>query len=140
MTSSCRGGGWDESSIRMRQIDSMERLRRWSFEWVLPGHGRIHQREPDAMAREFLRHLPRVSYSGSCVYHGRTGCGLPREMRAAICNRFYCGSLREQWTALAAPTALPALLVATDDRGAVVRATRADRTGRVGALRLPRTS
>ncbi|MDT7541770.1 MAG: hypothetical protein QOE33_1674 [Acidobacteriota bacterium] len=34
---------WDE------QIDSMERLLDYSFEWVLPGHGRIHQDTPEAM-------------------------------------------------------------------------------------------
>jgi glyoxylase-like metal-dependent hydrolase (beta-lactamase superfamily II)/ferredoxin len=34
---------WDE------QIVSMERLLDYSFEWVLPGHGRIHQDTPAAM-------------------------------------------------------------------------------------------
>jgi glyoxylase-like metal-dependent hydrolase (beta-lactamase superfamily II)/ferredoxin len=34
---------WDE------QINSMERLLDYSFEWVLPGHGRIHHDTPDAM-------------------------------------------------------------------------------------------
>ena len=31
------------------QVESMKRLRGYPFSWVLPGHGRIHHAEPDAM-------------------------------------------------------------------------------------------
>lgn len=37
------------------QIKSMERLREYSFEWVLPGHGRIHQDAPLAMNEHLER-------------------------------------------------------------------------------------
>jgi glyoxylase-like metal-dependent hydrolase (beta-lactamase superfamily II)/ferredoxin len=37
------------------QIRSMERLLDYSFEWVLPGHGRIHQDTPGAMRSHLLR-------------------------------------------------------------------------------------
>jgi glyoxylase-like metal-dependent hydrolase (beta-lactamase superfamily II)/ferredoxin len=40
---------WDE------QIASMERLLDYSFEWVLPGHGRIHQDTPAAMHTHLTR-------------------------------------------------------------------------------------
>jgi glyoxylase-like metal-dependent hydrolase (beta-lactamase superfamily II)/ferredoxin len=33
------------------QIKSMEKLSDYDFEWVLPGHGRIHQANPDEMNR-----------------------------------------------------------------------------------------
>ncbi len=32
---------------------------------------------------------------GSCILHGPAGCALPREMRADICNQFYCAGLKE---------------------------------------------
>ena len=37
------------------QIRSMERLLEYSFEWVLPGHGRIHQDTPEGMRRHLTR-------------------------------------------------------------------------------------
>ena len=37
------------------QIKSMERLREYSFEWVLPGHGRIHQDAPFEMSAHLER-------------------------------------------------------------------------------------
>lgn len=40
---------WDE------QITSMERLLDYRFEWVLPGHGRIHHDTPDAMRAHLER-------------------------------------------------------------------------------------
>jgi glyoxylase-like metal-dependent hydrolase (beta-lactamase superfamily II)/ferredoxin len=36
---------WEE------QIRSMEKLRRYDFEWILPGHGRIHHDDPENMRR-----------------------------------------------------------------------------------------
>lgn len=38
-----------------RQIESMQRLLPYSFEWVLPGHGRRHQAEPQMMQQQ-LQH------------------------------------------------------------------------------------
>ncbi|MGH9443921.1 MAG: MBL fold metallo-hydrolase [Thermoanaerobaculia bacterium] len=38
-----------------RQIRSMRRLLDFSFEWVLPGHGRIHQASPSAMRASLER-------------------------------------------------------------------------------------
>ena len=40
---------WEE------QTRSMEKLRRYDFEWVLPGHGRIHSDEPENMRRHLKR-------------------------------------------------------------------------------------
>lgn len=37
------------------QIQSMEKLRPYSFEWVLPGHGRMHKDEAQAMSRHLER-------------------------------------------------------------------------------------
>jgi glyoxylase-like metal-dependent hydrolase (beta-lactamase superfamily II) len=37
------------------QIKSMERLLDYSFEWVLPGHGRIHRDTPAAMRAHLTR-------------------------------------------------------------------------------------
>jgi hypothetical protein len=64
-----------------------------------------------AVVRAFLRHLPRMSFDYSCVYHGRQGCVLPREMRAAICNYYYCQGLQELRETLAASGRHPVLMV-----------------------------
>jgi glyoxylase-like metal-dependent hydrolase (beta-lactamase superfamily II) len=37
------------------QTRSMERLLDYSFEWVLPGHGRIHHDTPASMRSHLLR-------------------------------------------------------------------------------------
>jgi glyoxylase-like metal-dependent hydrolase (beta-lactamase superfamily II) len=39
---------------RSEQTRSMEKLLRYKFEWVLPGHGRIHHDTAEVM-REHLR-------------------------------------------------------------------------------------
>lgn len=82
-----------------------------------------------AITRAFLRHLPAVSYRSSCVYHAATGCSLPREMRAEICNRFYCGPLREHWPALAELGEGRAVLAAAE-AGSLVRVAVVDGSGR----------
>jgi hypothetical protein len=43
----------------------------------------------------FIRHIPAEHYKGSCAYHTKTGCKLPREMRARICNAYECRGLRD---------------------------------------------
>ena len=32
---------------------------------------------------------------GSCINHTAKGCGLKREYRSEICNRFYCDDLHD---------------------------------------------
>jgi len=32
---------------------------------------------------------------GSCLFHGRAGCTLPRERRSDVCNRFACDALEQ---------------------------------------------
>ena len=55
-------------------------------------------RHPDQRPRHvlegYLSHIPNKSYENSCVYHEEGGCVLPHEMRARICNDFYCTELR----------------------------------------------
>lgn len=51
-------------------------------------------RGPDAMIRDYLARLPALSVRGSCVYHGASGCVLPRRMRADLCNAFHCSGLK----------------------------------------------
>lgn len=46
------------------------------------------------IARLYREHLPETSFAGSCVFHAPQGCALPRELRADLCNRFYCNPLK----------------------------------------------
>jgi hypothetical protein len=45
------------------------------------------------LAALYLTRLPARSFTGSCVFHGESGCVLPRELRADLCNAFYCTGL-----------------------------------------------
>ena len=64
------------------------------------------------VVRAFMKQLPDATFDYSCVYHGRHGCALPREMRASLCNHFYCGGLRELREALEVSGPRPVLVVA----------------------------
>ncbi|MEO0990611.1 MAG: hypothetical protein AAFX00_06650 [Pseudomonadota bacterium] len=41
----------------------------------------------------YVSALPKRSVRGSCVYHGAKGCGLVRELRSDVCNRYACADL-----------------------------------------------
>ena len=69
---------------------------------------------PAAVLRAYLRRLPARSYRNSCVYHAADGCSLPRDMRAAICNRFYCRAIVDQYNILTAYEG-PVLVVAAGE-------------------------
>lgn len=49
----------------------------------------------DAIEAEYLAHAAPRGYADSCVYHSESGCSLPRDMRADICNSFHCEGLRQ---------------------------------------------
>ncbi len=59
---------------------------------------RIMRREPgisaESIAARYLERLPAESYAGACVFQGPTGCTLPREDRANICNVYLCKGLK----------------------------------------------
>ncbi|HWA56804.1 MAG TPA: hypothetical protein VG692_06110 [Gemmatimonadales bacterium] len=60
-----------------------------------------YRRDHPSLSRDEVRaaYLARLgsapTYADSCVYHGATGCLLPREMRSWRCNTHWCGELRE---------------------------------------------
>jgi hypothetical protein len=85
--------------------------------------GRWLDAHPGATAADvvaaYVAHLGARTYEGSCVYHGRHGCTLPRDMRAALCNRFFCGELRTFQASVAAGA--PARAFFASDPGDGVR-------------------
>lgn len=60
---------------------------------LAPHLARQPDESDDALVARYLSKLPRVVLPDSCVYHGPTGCTLPREMRSDTCNNFFCHSL-----------------------------------------------
>jgi hypothetical protein len=42
----------------------------------------------------YLRYLPERSVQDSCVFVTETGCNLPRDLRADICNTYECNGLK----------------------------------------------
>lgn len=51
-------------------------------------------KDSDGIIAEYLNYIPPRSYEDSCVYHTDSGCTLPRNMRAEICNKHLCQGLR----------------------------------------------
>jgi hypothetical protein len=56
---------------------------------------------PGQILRAYLRQLPVATHEGSCVYHGASGCGLPRDMRSSECNEYFCEGLASLRTEIA---------------------------------------
>jgi hypothetical protein len=60
---------------------------------------RFLAQHPDMPAGEaimdFVGRVPTEHYKGSCIYHTKTGCNLPRDMRARICNAYECRGLKD---------------------------------------------
>lgn len=50
---------------------------------------------PADLQRAYLSRIPQESYEESCIFHSRTGCTLPRDRRADICNNFLCSGVRD---------------------------------------------
>lgn len=51
---------------------------------------------PEELVALYVDAVPEHSVAGSCIFHGARGCALPRELRAQICNTYFCPPLR-QW-------------------------------------------
>jgi hypothetical protein len=58
---------------------------------------RLQVEDPDiadeAIVHLYLDRVPESAYQDSCIFHGQRGCTLDREMRADICNTYFCGGL-----------------------------------------------
>ena len=48
----------------------------------------------DEVIQAYLSFLPTTAVEDSCVFHGETGCALPRAMRSVTCNTYMCDNLR----------------------------------------------
>ncbi len=67
-----------------------------------------------ALEELYARHLPARHYRDSCVYHTTSGCALPRDLRANLCNRYVCGGLTQLSRALDAAGHETAYVAAAD--------------------------
>ncbi len=68
----------------------------------------------------FLSHVGERTIENSCIYHGKNGCGLPRDMRSTTCNEFECARLRRLLKKLSGPGPHLVFLVAAE-KSRVVR-------------------
>jgi hypothetical protein len=67
---------------------------------------------PAAAVAAYMERLPERSYEGSCVFHARDGCALPRRMRSDVCNGYRCPGLAAFAAAVQAAPAAPAYVAA----------------------------
>jgi hypothetical protein len=85
---------------------------------------RVRERLPDLGAQELVEQsvnaVPEHGVAGSCIFHGAQGCALPRELRAQICNTYFCAPM-DQWLARPAEAAGQTTVVVVVDGDQVVR-------------------
>ena len=86
------------------------------------------ERTPGQVLETYLGFLPAETVLNSCVYHSRTGCGLPRALRSSTCNRHLCGKLQNLRASLPEQSPPPVLAVMFDD-GKWARTALIDETG-----------
>jgi len=79
--SCCQGGGFTHAYL---EIATIQRYR--------TAHPHQHPRQ---VLAAYMNYVGDETAEGSCVYHRTDGCSLPKEMRADICNDFYCGGLQD---------------------------------------------
>jgi hypothetical protein len=72
----------------------------------------------EELADLYVDRLPEQSFEGSCVFHGETGCALPRDMRSDTCNVHFCAGQHNLQAALA-QGAPPRAFVATSNGGEI---------------------
>jgi hypothetical protein len=67
--------------------------------------GRLLRQRPELRIEQlidlYVDRLPEQSFEGSCVFHGETGCTLPRDMRSDTCNAHFCAGQHSLQAALA---------------------------------------
>ena len=89
---------------------------------TLRRHLKLHPEQTPAQAlQDYLSHLPAEATAGSCVYHGRQGCALPRAMRSDVCNRYLCDDLERLQGSVAVGKAVPPILAVGFDEDRLVR-------------------
>lgn len=79
-------------------------------------------------AQAYAALLPAEHVEGACLYQSATGCVIPREQRAWICNGFACEPL-QQTQQLAAADPQAAVVAITFERNQIERAAVIDAEG-----------
>ncbi|MBI1492855.1 hypothetical protein [Halocynthiibacter styelae] len=77
------------------------------------------------LCRKYLAYLPAQHTENSCLYHIATGCALPRDMRADICNRYLCYQARHA-TEQMPPSSSTDILIVAQENGKPMRASITD--------------
>lgn len=76
---------------------------------------RNSQLSPAEILTQYIERIPQQSYQDSCLYHTESGCNLPRDMRAEICNRALCKGLERMKRRLTQGTPDAVFIVAQSD-------------------------
>jgi hypothetical protein len=49
--------------------------------------------DDEAIVTRYLVYIGARTMTNGCIYQGETGCTLPTNLRADLCNRFFCGNI-----------------------------------------------
>jgi hypothetical protein len=82
----------------------------------------------EKMVITYVSHFPEEHFDGACVFQALTGCTLPRDLRAPICNSYQCRGLREAVGKLAKNPAGRLIVIAREDNR-IIRSAFVDASG-----------
>jgi hypothetical protein len=94
--------------------------------------------DQDALVDHYVSRVPSESAEGSCVFHGASGCTLPRESRAEICNSFFCRQVLEAKRTMDGTPAPASLIVAFEDGSTTPNRTYVFEDGALHSVTPPR--
>jgi hypothetical protein len=110
----CHHGGYSHAFL-----DS-ETLRR-----LLPARPDLTLEE---VGNAYKAYLPEAHFKDACVFQARTGCALPRHLRAPLCNGYQCRGLKEAVEKLAQNPARRFIVIARENNR-IIRSAFVDRSG-----------
>jgi hypothetical protein len=85
LCATCKGGCCPEGgNIAFLRVSTMMRIRK-----MLPDHS------AEELLNEYISRLSEQPIKNSCINQTQSGCSLPRELRASVCNVFFCKDIRD---------------------------------------------
>jgi hypothetical protein len=71
--------------------------------------------DPRRLLALYVQRIPERTCAGSCIFHGESGCALPRAMRSDVCESHVCSDMRRVFRKAPDPIGQRVWLAAIND-------------------------
>jgi hypothetical protein len=71
--------------------------------------------DPRRLLALYVQRIPERTCAGSCIFHGESGCALPRAMRSDVCESHVCSDMRRAFRKAPDPIGQRVWLAAIND-------------------------